>query len=384
MLLPTVLGKDTGMEIRLDLNKFDIYYLMNENTCEYIDLLLLALDNLKVNNTAQAIEYFDKAIGVDPNDFSAYLSKAIVLNELKEPEEALKLIKFVIKLGPENCHTFMNKIKHREDRENIDNLCQYVHLNNYYSYTYVFKGRILSGLNLHNEAIKAFEKAIRVNPEYAKAYSNKGNSLAQLNMLEEAVICYKKSIELSQECKFSYYNLANTLKLLNRHEEALINYDIAISLSIDKEKLLFLNNKGLVLLELRRLNEALYCFDECLSIELNPMAYLNKALVLTDMQLYNEAIDCFKQSILIDNGNLLCYYYIGKILYTQDKYKEALEYLHKAFALNPDDEGIKSLITTIQQQHNIKKPTFSIITLSVILTSIAVCGAILFTYFRKK
>jgi tetratricopeptide (TPR) repeat protein len=48
----------------------------------------------------------------------------------------------------------------------------------------------------YEEALAAFEQAIRLNPNYAAAYTNKGNALKGLNKKREAKLAYDKARQL--------------------------------------------------------------------------------------------------------------------------------------------------------------------------------------------
>ena len=58
------------------------------------------------------------------------------------------------------------------------------------------EGNALSGLKQYEEALAAYEQAIRIDPNYAAAYNNKGIALNQLNRKEEAQRAYEKARQL--------------------------------------------------------------------------------------------------------------------------------------------------------------------------------------------
>jgi tetratricopeptide (TPR) repeat protein len=360
----------------------------------YIDTLLSALDTIKhSHNYTEAIDILDHAIELDSSDYSAYLLKAIFLNDMGEHEESLKFIKTVLKLGPENSQIFLNKISNRSNEEEIGFLSHFVHVSNFYSYTYTFKGRVLSLMGEHQEAIRAFDKAIEVNPNYSKAYSNKGNALTQLSNYDEAISCFEKSIELNRDCKFTYYNLANTLKIMNRYEDALDNYNKAISLSQDKESVLFYNNKGLVLLDMGRREEAVECFEKCLKLEENPTAYLNKAIALMGLNNYEEVLKCVDSSLVMHGGNWLAYFYKAKALHSLGMYKEAEETILKALEIEPNAEAALLLrsdiagytfLNSTEDCKNISTPSKKIFKVGSVFAGLAICAGVLFYFLKKK
>jgi len=90
------------------------------------------------------------------------------------------------------------------------------------------------------EAVQAFDKAIRLKPGFAEAYCNRGNALKELGQLESAVARYEsavanydKAIRLKPDFAEAYYNRGNALKDLGQLEEAVTSYDKAIQLKPD-------------------------------------------------------------------------------------------------------------------------------------------------------
>jgi tetratricopeptide (TPR) repeat protein len=59
------------------------------------------------------------------------------------------------------------------------------------------KGVELSELGRHEEALKAYEKAVEINPQYAKAWFYKGFALGEFERHEEALKAFDKAIEMT-------------------------------------------------------------------------------------------------------------------------------------------------------------------------------------------
>jgi Flp pilus assembly protein TadD len=58
------------------------------------------------------------------------------------------------------------------------------------------QGIALGNQGKFDEAIQAFDEAIRINPQLAEAWNNKSNALKQLNRTTEADAAYAKAREL--------------------------------------------------------------------------------------------------------------------------------------------------------------------------------------------
>jgi tetratricopeptide (TPR) repeat protein len=117
------------------------------------------------------------------------------------------------------------------------------------------KGRDLDDLGKYEEAIEAYDEAIRLNPNYAKAWFNKGLSLDDLGKHDEAVKAYDEAIRLDpNNAAMAWNNKAISLGDLGKYDEAIEAYDEAIKLDPNYAKAW--NNKGLALRKLDRTEEA--------------------------------------------------------------------------------------------------------------------------------
>ena len=61
------------------------------------------------------------------------------------------------------------------------------------------QGLALIELKKSNEAIQAFDKAIKINPQNSDAWDGKGLAFETLNKPEEAINAYNKAIEINPQ-----------------------------------------------------------------------------------------------------------------------------------------------------------------------------------------
>jgi tetratricopeptide (TPR) repeat protein len=86
-------------------------------------------------------------------------------------------------------------------------------------------------LNCYEEAMVAYEKAIRIDPSYIFAHYNKGLALTGLKRYEEALATYEQTIQLDSKYVNAYTMKGSVLAALKRYEEALVTYDCIIKLN---------------------------------------------------------------------------------------------------------------------------------------------------------
>ena len=81
-------------------------------------------------------------------------------------------------------------------------------------------GNLYNQLQNAEQAVPAFQKAIKISPENFMAHGQLGVTLYKLQRLEEAIACYKKVIELQPENVLAYANLAIAYIDIGSREEA--------------------------------------------------------------------------------------------------------------------------------------------------------------------
>lgn len=123
-------------------------------------------DMANSNNLEKAIEYFDKAIEIYPNNDFAWGDKGLLLDKQGNVEEALSSFSKALSINPKNAITWHNK------------------------------GLTLIKSKRFTEAIECFDNAINNKADYAKAWYNKGRALALTGQLTNSQLCFDKARKL--------------------------------------------------------------------------------------------------------------------------------------------------------------------------------------------
>lgn len=123
-------------------------------------------DMANSNNLDGAIECFDKAIRVNPENDLAWGDRALILDKQGKTEESIVSFSRALKINPKNAITWHNK------------------------------GLTLLRRNQLKEAIECFDKAIEIRDNYAKAWYNKGRALSMLGEPKRSQPCFDKARSL--------------------------------------------------------------------------------------------------------------------------------------------------------------------------------------------
>ena len=166
-----------------------------------------------------AIKSYEKALAIKPDYTEAHSNLGNAFKDLGEPDAAVKFYEKALAANPDSAEA-------------------------HYSLTIAYNnvGLAFMELGLPDDAIKFFEKALAVNPDSAEAHNNVGiayahNSLGtaihSLGQHEAALKCYKNALAIKPDYADAYLNRGNVLKDLERLDEALASYESAIALNPD-------------------------------------------------------------------------------------------------------------------------------------------------------
>jgi len=153
-----------------------------------------------VRDFEAAIEAYDKAIGLNPDEKTSYNNRAKAKTELGRHKEALIDADKAVRLDPN-------------------------------STTYNTRGAILFKLGLVKEAIDDYNRAILIGPDFAETYSNRANASASLGRFKEAIDDYNEAIRLRPNYSEAYYNRALCWLDLGERKKAQDDLEAAHSLA---------------------------------------------------------------------------------------------------------------------------------------------------------
>jgi tetratricopeptide (TPR) repeat protein len=227
-------------------------------------------DSLKSNPT-EAVEYYNEAIRLEPNDVGPYCGKGIALKILGRYEEAILAYDNVIRLEPDYADSYFNKgntlkILGRSE-EAILAYDEAIRLEPNHSDCYLNKGNNLKILGRYEEAILAYDEAIRLDPENSNIHSCKGMALNGLGMNKEAILAYDEAIRLKPDSASAHFNRGITLNEIGRKDEAMMAYKNSSKFKPDRPSAYYKPNKVIALNEVDKKNKAILPHDNAIKLE---------------------------------------------------------------------------------------------------------------------
>ena len=149
------------------------------------------------------------------------------------------------------------------------------------------------------EAIEAYNEALKINPHDVRSLFNKGVDLQMMGQAEEAVRCYDDALEITPEDGELWSNKGIALRMLGRTEEAIRCYDKALQINPNDGSAW--SNKGVALRSLGRTEEAIKCYNKALEINPNDAGvWSNKGVALHRLGRLKDAVECYDRALALD------------------------------------------------------------------------------------
>jgi tetratricopeptide (TPR) repeat protein/tRNA A-37 threonylcarbamoyl transferase component Bud32 len=196
------------------------------------------------------------------------------------------------------------------------------------------RGDALYSLNRYQEALVAYERAIKLDPKYAHAYEGKGNVLYDLKRYQEALAAYERAIQLDAGSAAAYNGKGDALYYLNHYQEALLAYERAIQL--DPTSANAHNGKSWTLWQFKRYEEALIAAQHAVRLDRTfASAYNGMGNAFYKLRRYSEALAAYEQAMQRDPNLVHVYNGKGQALWRLGRFEEALAAFERTLTLNP-------------------------------------------------
>lgn len=208
---------------------------------------------------ADAIEVFDKALEINPNDTETLFMKGVSICKIDGGfnEAHIEVFDQILRLKP-------------DDVDMIIKLGEFFDNETYESW-----------------ALDLFEEALKIDPENVLALTKKGNSLCHIGQSDQAIIYLNKALDSDPCNEFALLSKADCLHDLGNYVEAINICDDLIENNPQNKRALFVKANSLAQLGL--LKESSDIFEEALQIRDNDNTYSNLKFKIQNIGPIHEA-----------------------------------------------------------------------------------------------
>lgn len=184
----------------------------------------------------------------------------------------------------------------------------------------------------------------------AAAWANRGNHLYRLERFEEALIAFERAIKIRENFYPAWYGKGNVLSALGRHDRAINAYQKTVKIKPDFY--LAWRDKGALLAYLDRPHDALISFNQVIRYKPDDFVvwYLRGNILTIHFQEYKEAIAAYDKAIQLKSDFVDAWLGKGEVLYRLERYQEAREVAQQALKLKPNDPEVLSLLNALDER----------------------------------
>ena len=216
----------------------------------------------------KSIEAYDQATEINPNYYQAWLNKGFSLDKLNRHEDSLEAYNEVIKFDSNNYRAWNRKgislAKLERYEESLKAYNRAIEIKPDYHEALYNQGVHLYTFKYYRKAIEVFNKVIALKPDYVYwAWHGKGSSLSSLGDEEEAIEAYESAIKIVPNHQ-SWNGKGIALAKLGQYEDSIQAYDN--SLTINPKNWMAWVNRG---------TAALHQIDKSIGACLLPLAMQN-------------------------------------------------------------------------------------------------------------
>jgi len=271
-----------------------------------------ALRNLK--RFEDELLCYDKMMEIEPSE-AVWYNKGSALSSLGRHEEAIDCYKEVLKIIPDDNEALLNQgISFHNLGMFHEALACYIKLteiNPEHKEGWYRRGMTTGALGNYKDALKFHDKALELDSDYEDALFAKGMDLELLQQPSKAIVYYDKTIKLYPLYVHAWYRKGIALMKLDKYNDALKCMETILEIEPTFED---------VKVQISRINQLINnspniqrrpsfsnpeeIIRSCeVALKRNPkdkIEWLVKGKALVDLKRYEEALNCFNNSLEID------------------------------------------------------------------------------------
>lgn len=204
---------------------------------------------------------------------------------------------------------------------------------------WIKKGLSLASLKKYDEAVEAYDEAIKMNSR-SPAIIHKGVALSASGAYDRALETFDDFLQILPDYWKIWFHRGDTLREAGRYEEALENLNKALSMSQNPE---IIAKIGRVMEEQGNVTEAIEYYEQALQENQNmPAVWFYMGCLLMRLNKYETAQDAFSEATELNPRFTEAWYYRGHTFLHLGFFKEAINAFNLSLSLEPD--YIQSLI----------------------------------------
>jgi tetratricopeptide (TPR) repeat protein len=301
------------------------------------NLILNGIELSSQGRFEEAIQCYDQALAINPNDKEGWDGKGDALDDLGKHEEAIICYDYVLRIHPNDS-------------------------------TWAMKGIVLNKINRHQEASICFDKALAMNPQNTTALTMKKNNQEGKELSEDIEIM-QKSIDMREKIIQLFDSKKYEEAIPHIHEAMKLLECVPAIAKVSGSRFTRFLDCFLTqcYAETHRFQEALDFINLKIRIDPSHAHYWNsKGGVLNAQSKYEEALICYHKALEINPESWQDLKNIGENLDKLSKYPESISYYQRALEKDPNNEKIQKDLDSVKAKLSKDSPSKTVEKIEVI------------------
>lgn len=306
----------------------------------------------KMGNLDLAINYFQKALRLDPDLGQTYDSIGYTLYQQGKYQEAVNYINTGLKMKPNDPNMTFHlasvlKAQGKYDQA-MDQFLKVIQLTPYDIDAYYNLGIIQYKLDRIENAESSFQKAISIDPSDTQTHQMLGKLYLRQREYQKAVNQFNYILKLNPRDFSAYIGLGDVNKAEGNLSQAIAYYMDA--LSIEPGDADIHNDLGIVFIMQGKTDQAMDHLSKALEIDPSYMdAHINLGYILAQQHQNDEAQRHFSAVLKISPDNLLALINLGTLMASQNRIKEAVDLFTRVLQIDPGNAYAKRSLERLSQ-----------------------------------
>lgn len=346
-------------------------------------------------NAELKLETASKAVALDMNLWFAYSARSLCYIELGEYEKAIADADEILRLSSGNPYGYALKVMGymqlgktervvtlgKEAHKTIPDeddfaalLVQFLAMaysNNFeealtcsnqmiakapeFFWGYSFRAIIMAGMENNEQARKDADKGVALNNSHPQAYQTRANVKKNIKDFSGALHDYNTAIRLSPFASIFYWERGQLYCELEQLEKALSDVSEAVRLNPYNDY--YLAGRGVLYIKLERLEDAKADLEKALKrLNNEPLLWTALSKINYDLKDWDAAIKNATEAILLYTNYADGYHNRGKAYYEKGEIQDALNDLHRACILKPDNKDFISYLYKVIGEFSLSSP----------------------------
>jgi tetratricopeptide (TPR) repeat protein len=294
----------------------------------------------------RAIDDFDKAIGLKPDDDISYFNRGIAFRERNEYDRAIEDFNKVVSLRPDAPDSYFGRGNVYHSNQNydraIEDFTKAISLKSNYAEAYTNRGFAYYGKNEYAKAIADFDKAIGLKSDWWPAYNNRGLVYMSKGDYNQAITDYEKAMSLMPDYFALFFNRGTAYGYKGDNARALADFNKAVSLKRDSAE--SYANRGVTYFRMGNYDHTIADYDMWITLRPSEWdAYFRRGIVFQMKGDNDRAIGDYTKAIGVKPHCSDAYAARGALYLKMGSYDQAIHDCGMWISISPDDWGAYSL-----------------------------------------